>query len=347
MSSPFRQSLLAAPEIIDHGSPTSNDVVTGSAVLPDSPAYWSGQCWDCQTDFSSPAVPFGMPSHRSISTASAGFVKSNAKSNQTSPDICHCVQLPGFFLDRADRVNPTSSTAAFQSHPRFQPTGSFRVSESSTLPDSPRRSEYGDRPHGRSKKSLITRSTSLPSLGMWACIANPKYSGADPNLSQTKRDTSSLSHITEGYEATSSSDQPSILSAVPVCFLASFSNSAPDTAGHVWTSREGKRVCNRVSRRSDISRLGCFQTFRQWKARVARTSAISWVASSSALLAIEPWEDVGQVHVTKMRSRRLISRYLGRSRSTFLVLSSFPRSFSAASRFTLGWCSLTPKQRVL
>ena len=47
--------------------------------------------------------------------------------------------------------------------------------------------------------------------------------------------------------------------------------------------------------------------------------------------------------VTRMRSRRVISRYIGRSRSTFLVLSSFSRNFSAASRFALGWCSPTSK----
>ena len=69
----------AAMAIIDHGSPCGSDVVKGSAVLSNSPAYWSVRCWDCQTDFGSLAVVSGMPSHRSISTAIAGFVKSNAK----------------------------------------------------------------------------------------------------------------------------------------------------------------------------------------------------------------------------------------------------------------------------
>ena len=123
--------------------------------------------------------------------------------------------------------------------------------------------------------------TPLPSLGMWACLANPNCSGADPNLSQSRKNIAILSQITKGNEATSSPDQPSTLAAVPVCFFASFSSSAPETADHFWISRAGPRVCCRVSRRSDNSGFGRFQTFRQWHARVSRTSAMFWVASSS------------------------------------------------------------------
>ena len=72
--------------------------------------------------------------------------------------------------------------------------------------------------------------TPLPSLGMWACLANPNCSGADPNLPPSWKNIAILSQIPEGNEATNSPDQPSTLAAVPVCFFASFSSSGPETA---------------------------------------------------------------------------------------------------------------------
>ena len=144
----------AAIAIMDHGSPCHNDVVTGSAVLRDSPAYLSVRCWDCQTDFSSPAVPSGMPSHLSISTATTKFIKSSAEEP----------------VQATSRMFMTD----FRSHPRLQPAGNFTVSESSTLPDSPQRDEYGDRPHGRNMKSPITSSDSLAFFGNVGLPRKPK-----------------------------------------------------------------------------------------------------------------------------------------------------------------------------
>ena len=78
------------------------------------------------------------------------------ESNQTSPQIGHRTQPRGFCYDRADWVNLASSTTDFRSHPRFQPAGSFLVSDSSTLPDSPQCGEYGQ--PGQPNPSLHTRA---------------------------------------------------------------------------------------------------------------------------------------------------------------------------------------------
>ena len=328
-------------------SPCGSHVVTGSTVLRDSPAYWSVRCWDCQTDLSSPAVPSSMPSHRSISTAIAGLVKSNAKEQSNVAK-----NLP---LHAASRIFMTELTAStlrrpqqICDHPRFEPGGSCTVSESSTLPDTPQRSEYGD--HEEPHHELG------PPCLLWECGPARKTQTVLVLISQP---LTILENPLQFCPTPPIGTRPPHLPTIDTCRSARLlsrlflklciENCWPRLDFTGWTQGEEQSLPEIGHLRAwaipILSPLAS-QGLENLSNVLGRTIITFIAYDRRALLAIEPSENVPTFSCalsTGMRSRQGMTRYLGRSRSTFLVLSSFSGNFSAASRFALGWCSFTPK----